>query len=362
MPKIYTNYVGNLFVQLATLAANMAGQTVEVVPLTPEQIQDKDFQAKKGAWGFPLLELESGEIIAESSAIAAYFARQGDVYGSTPFETAKCDEWIAFSQTSIIPAIMPVLRAVFGHAVMPSADFAKAVNNLKAKAKIVNSYLEGKQFLVGDKFSVADAAVSVSFLIAFQTVFDGGFRKGMANLSGWFERCIAQPAFVATCGNIKLVEKALKAFDPKTAPAPKKEVKQEAKKEEAPAEAGDDLDLFGDDDNEADAEEAKAKIAAQKTEKKKKVVIAKSVVYFEVKPLDSETDLDEMAKRIFALEGEGIHWRTEYKKEPIAFGIFKLVVGVTVEDEKVSVDGLQERIEAIDDMVQSVEIIAFNKV
>ena len=37
---------------------------------------------------------------------------------------------------------------------------------------------------------------------------------------------------------------------------------------------------------------------------------------------------------------DGCYWKTQYKKEPVAFGIFKLIIGVTVEDEKVSVDGL----------------------
>ena len=58
----------------------------------------------------------------------------------------------------------------------------------------------------------------------------------------------------------------------------------------------------------------------------------------EVKPWDEDTDLDELAARILAVELDGLVWKTEYKKEPIAFGIFKLVVGLVIEDEKVSVD------------------------
>ena len=81
-----------------------------------------------------------------------------------------------------------------------------------------------------------------------------------------------------------------------------------------------------------------------------------------MKPLDDTTNLDDMAKAILALTGDGIFWKSEYKKEPVAFGIFKLIIGVTVEDEKVSVDALQERIEALEDMVQSVDILAFNKI
>ena len=82
----------------------------------------------------------------------------------------------------------------------------------------------------------------------------------------------------------------------------------------------------------------------------------------EVKPLDSETDLDELAKAIFKLTQDGLFWKTEFKKEPVAFGIFKLIVGFSCEDEKVSVDGVVEKIEALEDMVQSVEIQAFNKI
>jgi len=83
---------------------------------------------------------------------------------------------------------------------------------------------------------------------------------------------------------------------------------------------------------------------------------------FEVKPLDSDTDLDELAKQILAIKMDGLFWKTEYKKVPVAFGIFKLIVAVTVEDDKVSVDGLQEKIEAFEEKVQSVEILAFNKI
>ena len=53
---------------------------------------------------------------------------------------------------------------------------------------------------------------------------------------------------------------------------------------------------------------------------------------FEVKPLDSDTDLDALAKKILAIQMDGLFWKTEYKKVPVAFGIFKLIVDVTVED------------------------------
>ena len=82
-------------------------------------------------------------------------------------------------------------------------------------------------------------------------------------------------------GKIKLCSKPLKPSDSKAAPAKK---------------ADDDMDdLFGDDDA---APAPKVKVAIKK---KKKEVIAMSLVMLEVKPLDSETSLDELAKRIFTL-------------------------------------------------------------
>ena len=138
--------------------------------------------------------------------------------------------------------------------------------------------------------------------------------------------------------------------------------KKAAKKED------DDMDdLFGD-DNEEDAAAAKAvataaKSAATAAAKPKKVVIAMSIVMLEVKPTDDTIDLDVLAKRLIAeIIVDGLFWKTEYKKEPVAFGIFKLIVGFSLEDEKVSVDDIVEKIEALEEFVQSVEIAVFNKI
>lgn len=81
-----------------------------------------------------------------------------------------------------------------------------------------------------------------------------------------------------------------------------------------------------------------------------------------MKPYEAETDLDALAKKVIAIEMDGLFWKTEYKKEPIAFGVHKLIVGCVIEDAKVSVDDLQEKIESFEDEVQSVDIASFNKI
>jgi translation elongation factor EF-1beta len=96
---------------------------------------------------------------------------------------------------------------------------------------------------------------------------------------------------------------------------------------------------------------------------KKPAVIAKSIVLWDVKGYSDETDLDSIATRIFAqITQDGLVWKTEYRKEPLAFGVKKLVIGSVIEDEKVSTDDIIDRIcEAFEDEVQSVDINTFNK-
>ena len=254
--------------------------------------------------------------------------------------------------------MFPVIKAAFGHNVVPQAEFNDAVKTLKAEAKKLDTYLKNKSYLVGDSVSTADIVVACSLILAFQSVFDTAVRKAMPNVSAWFARCVGLPYFVGRLGYIKMTDKAMKAFDPNAKPEP---VAAPAKEEDS------DLDLFGSEDEE-DAEAAKkaaaaAKEAAKGGKKEKKKAIAMSLVMLEVKPLDDTTNLDDLSQRIFTtITQDGLYWKTEYKKEPVAFGIFKLIIGFSLEDEKVSVDEIVERIEALDDAVQSVEIAVFNKI
>ena len=70
-----------------------------------------------------------------------------------------------------------------------------------------------------------------------------------------------------------------------------------------------------------------------------------SLIIFEIKPVDIETNLDDLAKRIFETKYDGLIWKSgDYTKVPVAYGIYKLILGFSCEDEKVSVDTVQEDI------------------
>ena len=58
------------------------------------------------------------------------------------------------------------------------------------------------------------------------------------------------------------------------------------------------------------------------------------------------------------IEMDGLTWGAS-KLVPLAFGIKKLQVNLVVEDEKVSIDDLQAKIEADEDHVQSTDVVSF---
>jgi glutathione S-transferase/translation elongation factor EF-1beta len=338
----------------------LAGQQLEVVYKDKAAANEKEFKAINLTGKFPLLQ-DGDDYVFESSAICQHLARHAPaergLLGHNVFEAAQIQQWIDYQTGQVGPALMPVVYAAFGHKEVPQADFAANLKILKSRAQHVNKALAGKHWMVGDRISVADVVCGAMWVIAFQSVFDAGFRKSIPNLTAWFERCVGLPSFIKALGHVKMTNKAMKAWDPN---APVEAVEEVKAPTPAAAETNkaddDDLDLFGDDD-----EDVKPVVVIQK--KKKKVVIAMSLVMLEVKPLDDTTNLDDLAKYIFAnLTQDGLFWKTEYKKEPVAFGIFKLIIGFSLEDDKVSVDNVVERIEELEDRVQSVEIAAFNKI
>lgn len=82
----------------------------------------------------------------------------------------------------------------------------------------------------------------------------------------------------------------------------------------------------------------------------------------EVKPYEAETNLDELFKKVIGIEMDGLVWKQDFKREPIAYGVEKIIVGCVVEDEKVGVDDLIDKIMEFEDEVQSVDIRSFNKI
>lgn len=75
---------------------------------------------------------------------------------------------------------------------------------------------------------------------------------------------------------------------------------------------------------------------------------------------DDETDMKELEGNVRAIEKDGLVWGAS-KLVAVGFGIKKLQINLVVEDEKVSLDELQQQIEEDEDHVQSTDIVSPRK-
>ncbi|KAI8926018.1 elongation factor 1-beta-like protein [Entophlyctis helioformis] len=172
----------------------------------------------------------------------------------------------------------------------------------------------------------------------------------------WYNHIASFGAEVKTFPGTK---KAASAYGPAAAAAAPAAAKA------APAAADeDDIDLFGSDDEEedAEAERIKAERLAEYNAKKlaKPKPAAKSLIILDVKPWDDETNMTELEAGVRAIELDGLVWGSS-KFVAIGYGIKKLQITCVVEDDKVGTDDLSDQIAALEDYVQSVDIASFNK-
>jgi len=208
----------------------------------------------------------------------------------------------------------------------------------EAGLKALNSFLEDHSYIEGFVPSQADVAV-------FDAAKKAPAKDKFPHAARWYAHILSFEA------------SGRKQF-PKSQKTPESYISAGGAKD-------DDVDLFGSDEEEEDADAAKVReerLAAYAAKKSKKpALIAKTSVLLDVKPWDDETSMDEILKCVKSIEMEGLVWGAN-KLVPIGYGIKKLQIMCVVEDEKVSIDELQEKIQDFEDFVQSCDVAAMNKI
>ena len=138
----------------------------------------------------PLLELDNGERLTEGPAIVQYLADQAPGKKLAPpngtFERYRLQEWLNF--------ITSELHKGFGNLfnpAMPEEGKAVARARVTDRLKWVDTQLAGKQYLMGDNFSVADAYL---FTISNWAQYVGVDISGLAELTAYRARVAARPA------------------------------------------------------------------------------------------------------------------------------------------------------------------------
>ena len=141
--------------------------------------------------------VEGDFILRDSQAILAYLAarhRPGDWDGRTPEERGAIMIWLSHAANEIFngPALLRAER-LFGW----SVDRERATAVADRILPVVEAHLEGRDWLVGDRLTVADLAASPYLALAP----DGGIDLGQwPAIRDWTRRIAALPDFPAMPG------------------------------------------------------------------------------------------------------------------------------------------------------------------
>ncbi|HSV70092.1 MAG TPA: glutathione transferase GstA [Methylibium sp.] len=145
----------------------------------------------------PLLELDDGSRLTEGPAIVQYVADQVPASGLAPaagtMARYRLMEWLNFISTELHKNFSPLFNAA-----MPEEAKALFRAKLVERLKWVDAQLEGRSFVLGDGFTVADAYL---FVVAGWGRHVGVDTAPFANLG----------AFMARVGQRPAVQAALKA-------------------------------------------------------------------------------------------------------------------------------------------------------
>lgn len=122
---------------------------------------------------FPVLQTDEG-FIFESCAIFRHIARLDasghHLYGKTPFEASQIDMWIDFSTTELNASSVPFLMNYYRGVPLPD----DALNNVEVAVASLDTWLENRTFLVGERPTAADVAVAFGLHSIYRLTGDNG--------------------------------------------------------------------------------------------------------------------------------------------------------------------------------------------
>ena len=175
MLKVYGDIQsGNCYkVKLLLALLNIEHQWCHIDILKQES-QSPDYLAKNPNGKIPLLELDSGEFIAESNAILNYLADGTALLPSDKLTRAKVLQWQFFEQYSHEPYIA-VARFINKYLGLPEdrlADYhSKQAGGNKALS-VMEQQLAQTPYLVGDSLTIADISLYGYTHVADEGGFD----------------------------------------------------------------------------------------------------------------------------------------------------------------------------------------------
>ena len=170
-----------------------AGLAFEPVmaPTKTHKLQDgTDYYTINPLGYVPLLELDDGTRLREGPAIVQYIADQAPTKNLAPANGTlpryRLQEWLTFIGTEIHKSYSPLFNAA-----MPDEGKSIYRDRIANRYQFVDKELEGKDYLMGEHFSVADAYLYTVTRWAKPMSID---LTPYPKLQAWYARVDARPA------------------------------------------------------------------------------------------------------------------------------------------------------------------------
>ena len=143
----------------------------------------------------PTLVLDDGRALGESGAILWYFAEETGFVPEDRYERAQMLQWMFFEQYDHEPALA-VVRFWVAYSGRPEAFADRLEERMAAGYRALDAmerHLDGRQFFVGDRLSLADIALYAYTHVASE----GGFElDSYPAIGDWLDRVAAKPGHV----------------------------------------------------------------------------------------------------------------------------------------------------------------------
>ena len=141
----------------------------------------------------PFLTLDNGKSLREGPAIVQYIADQVPDKHLAPangtFERYQLQEWLTFIGTELHKTFSPLFVPA-----TPAETKSASMERLQSRLKWVDGELSGKQYLMGNTFTVADGYL---FVVTNWAQYVGLDLNGYPNLVAFRARVAARPAVIA---------------------------------------------------------------------------------------------------------------------------------------------------------------------
>jgi len=168
-----------------------------VIPMVPVNMmtgenQTEDYLKKNSLGRMPLLELDDGSYISESMAICRYIEEMHPspaLMGSGALETATIEMWQRRMEFEFILPIISIFRHtadMWKDRFVQIAQVAEQERlTVSARMEWLDKELDGKQFIAGDDYTVADITAQCAFVMA-KAALGIKIPEELENLSNWW--------------------------------------------------------------------------------------------------------------------------------------------------------------------------------